>query len=154
MLVKVNPNQVCARPAATLSTDQLVNNLFENFEKAFMGGPSIGFRHTMPAVNIAENADGFRIELAAPGLRKDDFRITQDKNRLSIEVEKSEENKGDEDQYRRREFSYLKFRRSFELPQSADVETIAASYENGILVVSIAKRPEAKPKPSRVIEIA
>jgi HSP20 family protein len=109
---------------------------------------------TLPAVNIKENENGFEVEMAVPGMVKEDFKINLDKNVLCISSEKKLENERTESNYSKREFSYQSFSRSFTLPQSADESNIKAKYENGILFVSIPKKEEAKPKPPRVIDIS
>lgn len=109
---------------------------------------------TAPAVNVAESAEGYRIEVAAPGLQKSDFKLNLDHNRLTISAEK--ENKAEEksEKYTRREFSYSSFQRTFTLPTTVDGEKINAAYVDGVLQVELPKREEAKVKPARTIEIA
>ena len=110
---------------------------------------------TIPSVNIKENADAFMVEVAAPGFEKGDFKIELNLNTLSISSEKKVENETKEGEvFTKREFSYQSFSRSFTLPQIADGDKIEASYDKGILTVSIPKREEAKPKPARMIEIS
>jgi len=109
---------------------------------------------TLPSVNIKENTDEFKVEVAAPGFDKGDFKLQLEHDMLTISSEKKMENETKEDErFTKREFSYQSFSRSFTLPQTADGERIQASYDNGILTVTIPKREEAKPKPSRMIEI-
>ncbi len=110
---------------------------------------------TLPAVNIKESPNEFEVELAAPGFVKTDFNIELNHDMLTISSEKkiTSETK-DEQQFARREFSYQSFSRSFTLPNSADIDKIKAKYENGILRVSIPKKDETKPKPSKQIAIA
>ena len=109
---------------------------------------------TLPSVNIKENSDEFKVEVAAPGFEKGDFKLELDHDVLTISSEKQMENETKEDErYSKREFSYQSFTRSFTLPHSADSERIDASYDKGILYVSIPKKEESKPKPSRMIEI-
>jgi len=109
---------------------------------------------TLPSVNVKENTDQFTVEVAAPGFEKTDFKIEVNHNTLSISSEKKVESETKEgEQFTKREFSYQSFARSFTLPQIADGEKIEASYDKGILTVVIPKREEAKPKPSRMIEI-
>jgi len=109
---------------------------------------------TIPAVNIRESNDLFMIEVAAPGLAKENFKVNLDRNRLVISSERREDkNEGDNDYYRR-EFSYQSFERSFTLPESVvDGEKITARYNNGILMVTVPKKEEVKPKPAREIDI-
>jgi len=111
---------------------------------------------TLPAVNIKETKDEFNVEMAAPGMNKDDFKIELDGNMLTISSEKSEQheqNNGDE-KFSRREFSYQSFQRSFSLPKDVvDSDKIEAHYENGVLKLRIPKKEEAKQRPPRKIEI-
>ena len=109
---------------------------------------------TLPSVNIKESPDEFKVEVAAPGFDKGDFKLELDHDVLTISSEKQTEKETKEDEhFSKREFSYQSFSRSFTLPYSADSERIDANYENGILRVSIPKKEESKPKPSRMIEI-
>lgn len=109
---------------------------------------------TLPSVNIKENADAFTVEVAAPGFDKGDFKLELNHNTLTISSDKKVEKETKEGEFfTKREYSYQSFTRSFTLPQIADGERIVASYENGILSVSIPKKEEAKPKPARTIEI-
>ncbi len=110
---------------------------------------------TLPAVNIKENADAFKVEMAVPGFDKKDFKINLDHNVLTIASEKKVENEHKNgERYTCREYSYQSFSRSFTLPDAANSDKISAKYENGILNVEIPKREEAKPKPMRQIAIA
>lgn len=109
---------------------------------------------TLPSVNIKEDLDKFTVEVAAPGFVKSDFKLELNHNSLTISSEKNVENETKEGEiFTKREFSYQSFTRSFTLPQVADAERIEANYDNGILTVAIPKKEEAKPKPSRMIEI-
>ncbi len=109
----------------------------------------------MPSVNIKNGQDGFEIDLAAPGLKKEDFKIELEHDVLTISSEvEVEETETDEDEcYTCREFSYQSFSRSFTLPKIANTEKIDAKYENGILKVYIPKKDEAKAKLSKLIKI-
>lgn len=109
---------------------------------------------TLPSVNIKENKDAFEVEVAAPGLDKNDFKLELNHDLLTISSEKNVENETKEgDRYTKREFSYQSFSRSFTLPNTADGEKIEANYDKGILRITIPKKEEAKPKPARTIEI-
>lgn len=110
---------------------------------------------SIPAVNIKETPDSFDVEVAAPGMKKDDFKIELDNNVLTISSERQEEHKEEkEGKYNRREFSYQSFQRSFNLAKEiVDADNIEAKYENGLLHLRIPKREEVKPKPSRLISI-
>lgn len=106
-----------------------------------------------PLVNIHETETGFGIELAAPGLSKEDFHIDLDKNLLTISADKKAETTEGESTYTKREFNYFSFTRTFTVPETVDTEAIKGSYENGILTVSLPKKAEVQ-KAKRAIEIA
>lgn len=108
-----------------------------------------------PAVNVKETNDDFMIEVAAPGLDKKDFKVDIDNNMLTISSEKEFKNEEqDEGRYMRREFSYTSFSRSFSLPDAVDAEKIKAQHKDGILMITIPKKDEAKRKPAKQIEIS
>ncbi len=106
-----------------------------------------------PAVNVLDNADHFAIEVAAPGLNKSNFNLHVEKLTLTISAEVEKRNEETKPNFTRREFSFQSFKRSFTLPESVDVEKIAANYENGILKIRLPKREEAQVKAARTIEI-
>ena len=110
---------------------------------------------TLPSVNIKEKADSYEVEVAAPGMDKNDFNVTLDGNLLTISSVKQQNEITEESNFTRREFSYQSFQRSFELPKDVvDDEHITAHYENGLLLLTIPKKEEAKQKPPRMIEIS
>ncbi len=132
--------------------DSLWNNLVNGDFHMNENGLYCG-NQSMPAVNILENEDKFSIELAAPGLNKEDFNIKFDNGKLTISAKKQEEK--DTNKYTKREFNYAGFSRSFVVPkQKVDDGKITAAYENGVLNITLPKREEVKPKPSRNVEIA
>jgi HSP20 family protein len=96
-------------------------------------------RVNLPAVNIIEKDDKFLIEMAAPGLRKEDFKINIENGILQIDSESQREVEEEKDNYTRKEFNYSSFSRSFTLPENASEENIAASYENGVLKLKLQK---------------
>jgi len=98
----------------------------------------------VPAVNIAETENEFNIELAAPGLKKEDFKISLDKNLLSVSADKKTGNVEEGKKFSKREYSYNSFTRSFTLPETADSAKIEAEYVDGILTLKVAKKEEAK----------
>ena len=110
---------------------------------------------SIPAVNIKETNDHFEVEVAAPGMKKDDFKVEVDNNVLTISSERKEENEEkQEGKFNRREFSYQSFQRSFHLAKEVvDSDNIEAKYQDGVLSLRIPKREEVKPKPSRLIAI-
>ncbi len=109
---------------------------------------------TMPAVNIKETKDEYVVEMAAPGMKKDDFKIELDNNLLVISSEVEAKNEEKENgQFTRREFSYSAFKRSFTLPKTIEEKSIKANYSEGVLTINLPKREEAKEKPKRLISI-
>jgi HSP20 family protein len=110
---------------------------------------------TIPAVNIKETENDFEVDMAAPGMTKDDFAIELNNNVLKISSVKQSESHSDADRnLTRREFSYQSFSRSFTLPELVERDGITAKYENGILRVNIPKKEEAKPKPLKQIPVS
>lgn len=113
---------------------------------------------TAPAINVAEDKTEYRIEVAVPGMTKDDFRLQLTKdNQLVISMgKKSETNdKDDKDKrYLRREFSYSKFQQSMILPDDVEKERISASVNDGVLTIDLPKKTaEEKEQECRMIEI-
>ncbi|MFC4665613.1 Hsp20/alpha crystallin family protein [Falsiporphyromonas endometrii] len=115
---------------------------------------------TAPAINVIENKDGYQVEVAAPGMNKEDFKLHIDENNdLVISMEKKEEKKEESDgdqkpRYLRREFSYSKFRQTLILPENVDHDKIEASMNDGVLTIQIKKlTPEELKKSTREITI-
>src|SRR3982750_278969 len=133
----------------------VVNSLFDDFfsrDLWNLGNNSHSTTNTtIPAVNIRETNENFEVEMAAPGMTKNDFRIELDGNQLTITSEKSEQKEEkDGEKYNRREFSYQSFQRSFQLQKDVvDADKIEAKYENGVLHLVIPKKEEAKQKPPK-----
>jgi HSP20 family protein len=112
---------------------------------------------TIPAVNIRETNDHFEVEMAAPGMNKEDFKVELDGNQLTISSEKKKEQEQTDEQqrYSRQEFSYESFQRTFTLPKDVvDADKIAAKYNNGVLYLTIPKKEEVKKRPPRMIQIS
>ena len=112
---------------------------------------------TLPAVNVKETNDAFCIEVAAPGMKRENFKVELQNDMLTIssEIQNQHEENGQEGDYTRREFSYQSFQRSFSLPENrVDGSKISARYTDGILQVMIPKRDEAKVKPPRLISVS
>jgi HSP20 family protein len=116
------------------------NNVFDSlFNEAVTKNHAV---NKIPAVNIMETATDYKIELAAPGLSKEDFQINLKKDNLSVWAEKKAAEGEEVKDYNRREFNFNSFARSFVLPDSVDAEKIAAEYVNGILFITIGKKEE------------
>jgi HSP20 family protein len=107
----------------------------------------------LPSVNIFEKVEGFEIEVAAPGLKKENFQINLIKSNLSIAYLEEEKKEEIDRKFIRREFRTGSFKRNFEIPQVVDNEKISASYLDGILKIFLPKREESKVKPTQLIEI-
>jgi HSP20 family protein len=126
------------------------NDVFESiFDDTFFSNRMVT---RVPAVNLSETAENYHIELAAPGLKKQDFKITVNDNQLNISVEQQSEHTDANRKYNKREYNYSSFVRSFNLPDLADQSRIDASYKDGVLKIDIAKKEEAKTF-SRQIEL-
>ena len=139
---------------ASLSVPMLFDDFFSR--ELFNWGNSnfSNTKTTVPSVNIKETSESFEVEVAAPGMEKKDFNITLDGNLLTISSQKEHRSQNTGDNYTRREFSYQSFQRSFELLKDVvNEEGITASYENGVLHLTVPKREEVKQKAPRMIEI-
>ena len=111
---------------------------------------------TAPAINVKESATGYTVELAAPGMKKEDFNVhINDEGNLIIKMEQKEEQKEEDKsvRYLRREFSFTKFEQTLILPDDVDKEKISAKVENGVLTVELPKVVVEKVKVSRQINI-
>ena len=129
---------------------EIFNDFFDNrwMERA---------NYTAPAINVKENEKEYDVEVAAPGLTKDDFKINLDQEgNLVLHMEKKQEKKDERkhERFLRREFSYEQFHQEFALPENADIEKITASMEHGVLNIVIPKlTPSQAAKSVRQIEI-
>jgi HSP20 family protein len=136
-----------------------VNPLFDDFFKRdifdWTDKNFSALGSNLPSVNLKETDSKIEVELAAPGMKRDDFKVEIDNNILMISSEKEEEKeetrkKGN---YIRKEFNYQSFCRSFSLPESIDENKIEANYKDGILHVAIAKKESGNRKPLKTIPI-
>ncbi|WP_317195214.1 Hsp20/alpha crystallin family protein [Chryseosolibacter histidini] len=110
---------------------------------------------TMPAVNVQETNDDYQIEVAAPGMKRDDFKIELDNNVITISSQREDSHEEKDGNYTRREFSYQSFQRSFTLPQNGvKGEEIKARYVDGILRITVPKTEDARKKPAKQIAVA
>jgi len=148
--------------------NSLFNDFFDvdRFFPQMSMSPAMQQMRQSPAVNIVENDEEFRIEVQAPGMKKEDFSIDMEENRLTISAEhkyESEESSDDKskggkggkgkgknnERYTRREFGYSQFSRSYMLPETVDPERIQANYQDGILNLTLPKREEEKQRKQR-----
>lgn len=138
------------------SFPSLFNRFFEGDMMDWSNTNFAGSNSTLPAVNVLENENEFQIEVAAPGMKKEDFKVNFDNGRLTISSELEDERKNNkEGKYTRREYRYRSFQRSFTIPDNiVDSGKIQAHYDQGILTITLPKREEVKPKPAREIKIS
>ncbi|HRI23790.1 MAG TPA: Hsp20/alpha crystallin family protein [Ferruginibacter sp.] len=134
-----------------IRTGDLMPTVFNDFLKPWNnwfdtnnGGSLWGNVLTVPAVNIVEHKDEFKISLAVPGMKKEDFKIDVEGDMLTISAETKEEKEEKEKKYTRKEYSYSSFSRSFTLPMGTRSDKIDARYEDGVLKLMIPKTEETK----------
>jgi HSP20 family protein len=128
----------------------LWSNLFDDeFYPVLSKAPT-----SMPAVNIREDEKNYVLELAVPGVNKNDLKIDINEDVMTVSSESKKENEESSDGYKRREFSYVSFCRSFYIPENVNRDKIGANYSEGILTVSLPKNDQEKSKISREIKIS
>ncbi|MBL7923721.1 MAG: Hsp20/alpha crystallin family protein [Bacteroidia bacterium] len=118
----------------------------EWFDKSYMD--------TIPSVNISETPKSYHVEMAAPGLKKEDFKINIQGDMITISSEKESETKTEEKEFSRREYNYNSFSRSFSLPEFVDQEKIAATYSEGILKLDLPKKDVVKTADTKNIKVS
>lgn len=137
----------------------LANTIFDDFlSKDLMDWTDKNFSamgSSLPSVNLKETDKKIEVELAAPGLKKDDFKVEIDNHMLTISSEKKEEKEENrkKDNYYRKEFNYQSFCRSFSLPDYADENSVKANYKDGILHVDITKKENPQKSSAKTIAI-
>jgi HSP20 family protein len=129
------------------------DDFFKPWNEWFDNGGLWGKVMKMPAVNVTDNKDNYLVSLAAPGMKKNDFKIDIDGNMLSISCEKEETKEEIEKKYTRKEYNYSSFSRSFTLPENVTRQKIEATYEDGVLNVRLPKSEESK-KTSAIQHVA
>lgn len=144
--------------------DLIPKTVSDLFETDFLLRPSIfdfsggfsGFNllTTIPSTNITETDKDYKIELAAPGLSKQDFKIEIENEMLTISSEKKEEKKEEKENYWKQEFSYQTFSRSFRLPDNSLPDKMEAKYEDGILRLSLPKKDVTTSKSKKEIKVS
>lgn len=130
----------------------LFNDFFKPWNEWFDGGFG-GREMNVPAVNITEHSDEYKVSLAAPGLKKEDFKIDVDGNMLTISSEKEESKEEKDKTFTRKEYNYSSFSRSFTLPTEINREKIEAKYEDGVLKISLPRKEEAKKPTAKHISV-
>lgn len=132
-------------------------SFFDNFlnRNLFNGSSFLYEGNILPKVNVVETDREFKVEVAAPGMRKEDFKVELNNNRLTISSERTHhvEEGADHSKFSRREFSYASFSRSFYLPDTVEADKIKAKYKDGLLRIIIPKK-KGKQKPVKTIRIS
>lgn len=150
-LVKRNKAVLPSVVSDFFNSDRLFSTSILDFDGGLLDR---GNSFLIPGANITENDKDFSIELAAPGLEKKDFKVEVQDGVLTISAEKKEEKTEENKNYRRREFSYDSFSRSFTLPENSASEKMDAKYENGVLHLTLPKKEVTVSKPAKQIKVA
>ena len=136
------------RPARPRTFSTLMDEFFNNtFPESFNND----FNWNSPSTNIKETDNGYTIEMAVPGIDKNNVDIRVEKDQLIVESKTSSENEESNDKYTMRQFNYSAFRKSFYLNNKIDNDKIDAQYKDGILYITLEKKDEAKTKEPRTI---
>jgi len=125
-----------------------INDLFEDFFRPAAWAKETGL--TVPPVNIHETNDGYHLELMAPGLTKEDFKVNLEKGLLTISYEKKAETENKDYKTHRKEFSVISFKRSFNVDDKINADGIQAKYDNGVLKLLLPKKEEVKVQPKEI----
>ena len=133
----------------TLSS--VIENFFSSNDDFFSSWPTT---QKLPAVNVKETENSYAVEVAAPGMKKENFMIEVDQGALCISGESKSENEESDDNYSRKEFNYTSFSRSFWLPENVKEEDIQAKYNDGVLKLAIPKKEVKAAEPKKKIEVA
>ena len=127
-----------------------LDNIFEDLLNTFPANLGRDMNFTIPPVNIHENNDAYHLELVAPGLKKEQFKINLDKGVLTISYEHKQEAENKEYKTHRKEFRSNSFKRSFTVDDKVNTEGIQAKYEDGILKLYLPKKDEVKVMPREI----
>ena len=153
MSIVKKENEKGGIPTTRTRLDDLFD--FESFfSTPFFDPRSLGnWGNSWPSANVKESDTAFSIELAAPGLNKEDFSLDVHDGVLDVTAESKTEATGEADNYTRREYSYSSFKRSFQLPEEVEVEKVGANYENGVLNITLPKKAGAVEPQRKQIQI-
>jgi len=140
---------------AVTKVTQKIPSVFDDFFKPWNELFDNGWPRSMnmPAVNITEQKNDYLVSLAAPGLKKDDFKIDVDGNMLTISSEKEENTEEKNKRFTRKEYSYSSFSRSFTLPEEIKKDMIEAKYEDGVLKITLPRKAEANTPSAKHIAV-
>ena len=125
----------------------LMDDFFSNNLTSWNNGMNM---LSQPKVNIKEDENSYTMEIAAPGLKKQDFNVSVENDHLVVSAKVSSEDKEETENYTRREFNYSSFERRYYLPETVDANKIEAKYLDGVLHLSIPKVEEVKPETKRI----
>lgn len=157
-LVKSNKRHLPFFGESLMSQDPFFSDLMDtrrgifNLNRIFNGDFDRDFT---PAINVKDHEKEYQVELAAPGLKKDDFKITIDDGILTISAEKEQKQEEEKEGFVRKEFSYNSFTRSLSLPESIDEEKdVKAEYRDGVLKLMLTKKPGMKHKEPKTIKVS
>ena len=133
-----------------VKNNAFVPGIFNLMDRFLADDFQAGTTHSNVAVNILEGDSSYVLEVIAPGMKKEDFKIAIEKDLLTISFEKKESTEAKTEKFVRKEFALNSFKRSFALNEKLNVDGITARYENGILQVEI---PKAEVKETKVKEV-
>ena len=145
-LIKWNPTAPLARRR------NWVENFFSETDDFFKNW-DWDMQYDVPAVNVKEEKDNFLIDLAAPGMKKEDFKIEMENGVLMISATTEEKKEENTAAFKRQEFSYRNFKRSFWLPENITPDKISAQYENGLLKLTLPKSPVLTASKNKKIQV-
>jgi HSP20 family protein len=126
------------------------NDLFDEFFTQLPSAQRNGSALNVPPVNVHETNDAYHVEVIAPGLQKEDFKVSVEKGLLTISYEKQTETENKDFKTHRREFSARSFKRSFSVDDKINADAIEAKYENGVLKLLLPKKEEVKVSPKEI----
>ena len=133
------------RPNGSVAFNNLLSDVFPQFPSIYKED----LRQATP-VNIRETEKEYLLDVVAPGLNKEDFKISLENNLLTVSVEKKEETVSEGEKFIRREFQFQGFKRSFSLDEKINADGISAQYVNGVLTLNLPKKEEVKPATKQI----
>jgi len=147
-LIRWNPaRELGSFPSDVLNMQREINRMFDSFFRSEIPeGSPLAESVWTPAVDIAEDENGYIVQVELPGVAREQVKITMQDNVLSIKGEKAQENESRTSSFHRTERSYGSFERRFSLPSNVRQDSIDATFKDGILTVTLPKAEEAKPK--------
>jgi HSP20 family protein len=131
----------------------IFDDFFRPWNEWFDNDRLINRAITVPAVNISEEDKGYKVTMAVPGMKKDDFRVDVTGNIITISASKEEEKEDSNKKYTRKEYNYSSFTRSFTMPEEVNKKAIDASYDNGVLTLNLPKTGESKSREGKSIKV-